>query len=1725
MVSSLAFASLKLLMGHSSTKGKSEAIARLADCCGIASEYQDVWGKRHVTSDRTRRVLLAAMHFSSETTPEESLNEMNEREWQHLLPPVKVLKISEIHSIILSLPEEYTRYQYRWILTPEEGSEMLGEFLPAELPKLDEQCLGGVNFLRVGLDLPQLMTPGYYHLEIVRQGRETELQGAMTLIITPENCYQPEAVKGENRVWGPTVQLYGIRSRRNWGIGDFSDLRSLIDLTAENGGAVVGVSPLHDLFPDDPGRISPYSPSSHCFVNTLYIDVEAVPEFVECEAARNLVASDRFQTRLRKLRASEKVNYKDVYAAKRSVLSLLYRHFCDYHLQNNTDRARAFQFFRNEGGEALEYHARFQALQNYFQREDPNIWGWPAWPKQYHQPKSEAVEEFAAEHSATVGFFIWMQWLADEQLAAVGQQSWRRGLGVGLYQDLAVGASSGGSEAWIWQDFLAAGAYAGAPPDEINPLGQDWGLPPFVPHRLREAAYMPFIDVLRANMRHCGALRIDHVMALTRVFWVPAGLNTIQGTYISYPMEEMLGIVALESQRNHCMVIGEDLGTVPENFQSHLKTAGILSYRPFLFERTKEGNFKSPIDYPRQSLVAVSTHDLPTLRGFWKGSDLDARAALQLFSSEEQHSKLVVERVQDRARFLIALENEALLPMSVSIDPASVPDITTPFVIAIHAYLARSKAQVMVVQPEDIFGVIEQTNLPGSQDNQYSNWQQRLPLDLEDWRDDGRFAAIGEVLLSERGRTVAPKDIEVTPSRHAVIPRATYRLQFNSDFTFAKASELIPYLAELGVSHCYVSSYLKARSGSSHGYDTVAHSFLNPEIGTQQEYENFVSTLKAYGLSQLLDVVPNHMGVMGADNVWWLDILENGPASVWGTYFDIDWDSLNSDLKGKVLLPLLGGHYGTVLNGGELRLDYDSACGEFSLYYYEHKLPVDPATYPRIIGLHIERLAAVLGKKHKYFVELQTLLTAFGRLPARIEKSLERIAERQRDKDVHKRHLANLSEGCADISQHIADNLVEFNGRPGDVASFDLLHELIQLQGYRLAYWRVALDEINYRRFFDINDLAALRMEESSVFEATHQLILDLVARREVEGLRIDHPDGLYDPSQYFRRLQQAIGGKPFVPGERLPIYLVIEKVLADHERLPDDWLIHGATGYRFANLVNNLFVDSAAERRMTRIYHEFTETDIDFDTLAYEAKKLIMHKALASELNVLSNRLTRIASAGRDTCDFTLNGLRDALMEMAACFPVYRSYVAHGRLSTDDRRYIGWAVAVAKKRSPAADSSIYDFLQAVLTTDIAHGRSVSFRKQVQDFAMKFQQFSSPVMAKGVEDTAFYRYHRLISLNDVGGDPRRFGISVAAFHAATRANASRWPYDLLATSTHDSKRSEDVRARINVLSEMPLEWKRVLKRWSRLNRGRKRVIDGVEAPSRSDEYLLYQTLVGTWPLTQLDEAALTEYRKRIVAYMIKALRESKEHSSWINVNTGYEDASGEFVHALLTPGENNLFLTEFKSFIQPIANRGLINSLAQTLIKLTSPGVPDIYQGCELWQFNLVDPDNRRQVDFANRRQLLAEVKSLVNTPQEQWSQCISPLIENMSDGRIKLYTLWKSLALRVRWPEVFRDGGYLPLMVHGKHTIHACAFARRYENRSVIVIVPRLVTRLLGEQDLLPMGPEVWENTFLELPGELTECAWVNIFTGEFYTAANKFELRKLLAHFPICLLASEEE
>ena len=850
-----------------------------------------------------------------------------------------------------------------------------------------------------------------------------------------------------------------------------------------------------------------------------------------------------------------------------------------------------------------------------------------------------------------------------------------------------------------------------------------------------------------------------------------------------------------------------------------------------------------------------------------------------------------------------------------------------------------------------------------------------------------------------------------------LIPLSTYRLQFSRNFTFLQAAELVPYLAELGISHCYASPYLRARPGSMHGYDIVDHHQLNPEIGTLEEYDKFVAALHEHGMGQILDVVPNHMGIMGSDNAWWLDVLENGEASAYAEFFDIDWYPLKDELQGKVLVPVLGDQYGTILDRAELRLTFDKEKGEFSLHYYKHRFPVNPREYPRILGFGLEALQQRLGPENEDLLELQSLISAFNHLPGREETVPEKRAERLRDKEIHKRRLAALCARSSETKQFLEQVLQRINGNAGDSASFDALHELIKTQAYRLAYWRVAADDINYRRFFDVNDLAALRQENENVFNQTHEFVLQLLREGKIDGLRIDHPDGLYNPQQYFKRLQCSGDSSGGEDCGAIRHYIVAEKILTSEENIPEDWPIYGTTGYNFSNLVNSLFVDPASERKMDRIYRLFIGEHTDFKELVYECKKLVMDRSLNSELNVMANHLSRIALADRHTCDFTVKSLRDALTEIVACFPVYRTYVTEQHISASDRAYINEAVSCAKAKSQAVESSVYDFIGEILLTSRLDGRPQYYQCSVSHFAMRFQQYTSALLAKGLEDTSFYRYNRLISLNEVGGDPLRFGITAEEFHRKMEHIAQRWPNEILATSTHDSKRSEDVRARINVLSEMPLAWHRHVRGWRKLNRDKKTLSNGIEAPAANDEYLLYQTLIGTWPFGTGARDPGENFIERICDFMRKAIREAKEKTNWANPNQDYESAVLRFVKSVL---ESEEFRDIFLPFQRKAAYFGMLNSLSQTLIKLTAPGVPDIYRGNELWEFSLVDPDNRRPVGYNARRRALQLLKTTFESNHQATGPKARELAQNMEDGRIKCTHYGECLGCASTGPRCF---------------------------------------------------------------------------------------------------------
>ena len=920
-----------------------------------------------------------------------------------------------------------------------------------------------------------------------------------------------------------------------------------------------------------------------------------------------------------------------------------------------------------------------------------------------------------------------------------------------------------------------------------------------------------------------------------------------------------------------------------------------------------------------------------------------------------------------------------------------------------------------------------------------------------------------------------------------MIPRATYRLQFNADFGFDAAARIAPYLARLGISHVYASPWLKARPGSSHGYDIVDHNATNPELGDGAALARMLAAFQDEGLRALLDVVPNHMGVGGADNPLWLDVLEWGPESTYAGWFDIDWRSDRRYLENKLLVPFLADQYGVELYGGKLKLRFDEREGSFAVWAYEtHKLPISPLDYGRI-----------LGDAHP---ELERLGDEFANLPEWRPQAGRRAGEL-------KAELAREASETPEIGEAIAQAVARFNGVPGDEESWQALKGLIANQRWRAAYFRVAADDINYRRFFNINDLAGLRMELSDVFDHAHALVLRLLSERAVDGLRIDHVDGLLDPKDYLNRL------RAHAPADAsgAPPYLLVEKILARHESLREDWPVDGTTGYDFTNLALGLLIDPAGEAPLTEAYTEFTGERREFAETVRASKLRIMRNEMAGELNVLAREAARVARQNPKTADFTRNVLRRAIRAVVASFPVYRLYIDPANGPTEeDRRYLNWAVGQARARETEADPSVFDFLYKLLSGDLVRqGRSGFDRHAVLRFAMRLQQYSGPVMAKGLEDTAFYRYNRFIALNEVGGDPDQFGVSLAAFHKANSQRAARWPNSMLSSSTHDSKRGEDARARLAVLSEIPEEWARQARGWSRILRARRGDIEAKAPPDRNDEYMIYQMMLGGWPVeltgnADLDPAALRSFAERLKQAVTKSIREAKTHSTWASPNAEYESAVLSFVEGALDPEESRAFLAAFLPFEERIARLGVENSLVQTALKLTVPGVPDFYQGSELWNLSFVDPDNRRPVDYRKREDLLGSLGRA----------SMGELLSHWQDGAVKLVLISQLLALRAAQPELFERGQYEPLLAEGPKAQLVCAFARRSGNCAVVVLVARFPARREAEPG--------WSGTAIPVSAEFNS-PLKNMLTGaELNLAAGGIDVDAALDGLPIAVFSS---
>jgi (1->4)-alpha-D-glucan 1-alpha-D-glucosylmutase len=976
--------------------------------------------------------------------------------------------------------------------------------------------------------------------------------------------------------------------------------------------------------------------------------------------------------------------------------------------------------------------------------------------------------------------------------------------------------------------------------------------------------------------------------------------------------------------------------------------------------------------------------------------------------------------------------------------------------------------------------------------------------------------------------------------KRSVRPLSTYRLQFNAGFRFEDARQLVGYLHSLGVSHVYASPILKARAGSPHGYDITDHNLLNPEIGDYQDFQNYVRELKNYGMGQILDFVPNHMGVGLGSNPWWWDVLANGRASEFAEFFDIDWNPLKTELHNKLLLPILGDQYGAELDAGHICLVLDD--NGFHIQYYDNWLPVDPQTIPIIF----ETLNGEM--QHQ---ELRNVLSGLRNLPSHTNTEGELVRQRRRSIPPLTETLQKLIHDVPEI-RALAEKAVErSNGRKGDPRSFDTLHRLMEAQVYRLAHWRVSGEEINYRRFFDVNDLVGLRMENPHVFASTHQLLRRMLAEDEIQGLRLDHSDGLLNPKQYLVRLQmlyaasQCAGATPKPPlaengieveiqkvfgqhdwmNRHAPLYTVVEKILEPGEDLPEEWPVDGTSGYDFTTLVNGVFIERRNQKAFTNLYQRFTGSLIDVDTLIYNSKKLIMHASLASEVNVLANMLDEISVTDRYARDFTRKSLRDVIRETIACFPVYRTYIdERGQMTERDHAHINEAIARAKRRNPDKAPASFEFLRDILLLKHRDDpeQSEMYRKKLY-FTLKFQQLTGPVMAKGMEDTACYVYARFISVNEVGGSPKQFGIPVDEFHEGNLKRAEHWPFSMLATSTHDTKRSEDVRARLNVLSEMPKQWGSQVFKWRKINRTRKKQLgDGRTVPDLNEEYFLYQTLIGSWPLEMNSDAARKNYIARIQQYMTKAVHEAKVNLSWINDDPVYVEALQNFIEKILTPGvrsHQNAFLDQIEAFMPQVAFFGAINSLAQRLLMITAPGNPDIYQGTELWDLSLVDPDNRMPVHYELRQQLMAELDRRAES--EDLVQMGADLLAHYQDGRIKLWTTMQALRFRREHRELFQVGRYVPLHAKGARREHVVAFAREHQGQVAIIAVPRLSYVLAGGATQPPLA-ELWHDTEVPVPSRTAEYL-ENVFTGEkIRVTANRTILgRELFGNFPVALLA----
>lgn len=1490
----------------------------------------------------------------------------------NMLSKVKVIKKTETPSIDINIKHENINDTYTWMLEKEDSSVNEGKFTVSTLKQIDSKNHNG-NYIKFGFNIPLNLEYGYHNFKIFNQSNTKQHQ-EMRLIVVPEKCFIPEIVLKNEKISGPKI-LFSDLIFQNSDLDIKNIIKSLSDYELD----IISLGSINRTCIDKNGINNALRPSHRMFFDTLFLNTDNILDFINDKDLKIKSQSREFQENNEEQDKADLTNFKTIIDNKLKRYKLLYESFKEHHIRNNTQKAQLFISFIENNGDKLHKLALFEALHDFLSKENDKYNIWSEWPDDYKNPTSEIILQFEKNNNELIEFYKFLLWQIDIQIKEAGQTSLRKKLGVGICTDFSFCIDNNAAEIWAYREYFYENAAIKIQPENSS---EEIYCPALIPQKITQHAYSYFVDLIRPNMIYAGALNLLYFECILNTSSQMSVENAEKTFNLEYPIEDLLGIIALESQRNKCMIIAKS-----------------------------------------ESLTGI---------------------------------------------------NKELL----------------------------NKYGIFT---EDIFEFEEISN-----EAQLKNYLKKLE--------------------EEYTRPVKEKS-EVDFRSIAKIPSSTYRLQFNKDFKFNDAREIIPYLKKLGISHIYASPLLSTKPGSMHGYDVVNYDEINKEIGTFEEFEAFVNTLHTNGLGLILDIVPNHMAI-GKENKWWMDVLENGQASSYSHYFDIDWNPIKKELKGKVLIPILGNHYGIILASGQIGFSFNAETGKLHVNYYENEFPLNPSSYPIILEYRIDILKARLGSTHKDFQEYLSVITMFKNLPKHNSTEYEKVNERNREKEIAFERLSSLCTDNYIIKGFIDENLIDFKCSSENDVLITRVHNLLEEQVYRLAFWRVSSDEINYRRFFDINGLAAICVEKPDVFINTHSFILNLIENNKIEGLRIDHPDGLLEPAEFYKKLQVEISKKTdtdFTPNngkllssDKLPFYIVAEKILANDEQLEPNWAIHGTVGYDFLNSVSKLFIKSDNKNAFTDFYHKFIGKQLNVEEMIIECKKLIMNTSLAAELNVLSNYLNQISEMYLFSRDYTLNSLRNSLMELIACFPVYRSYISEEGV-TKCQYNIKWAIGLAKKRSLATDVLIFDFIEKVLLLELEEDINSEKYQNILNFTLKFQQYTGPLMAKGVEDTFFYRYNRLISLNEVGGDSTKFGISIEEFHQQNLIRAEIMPNSMLCTATHDTKRSEDARCKINAISEFPQEWQNLVKRLHSINKSQNDKTNDSVVIDKNDEYLIYQSLIGIWSTPKINSENIQSLANRLERYILKAAREGKVHTSWLNINSEYEQALSDFVSKILNYPPGHSFWKYFLPFHNLIANAGYLNSISQCILKLTSPGVPDIYQGSEIYKFNLVDPDNRIPVDYKKTNEIFKLIQPLLNLNTNfNNSELFQKILLPIESGAIKLFYTTTILNFRNQNPDLFKISKYIPLKIEGQNANHFVAFARLLNNQALIVITPRLMHNIISHDNPMEINKEMIQGTTIEIPQDLKNFAWTDICTKQIirFTIKEKTNLTDLFDILPVIIL-----